>query len=71
MSTSQVSLNSRQVIARIDAIIHELESLRHQLASPTPTLTPTTNLTEQLFGALGQGAWDEYDLHLDWLRFSS
>lgn len=28
-----------------------------------------SNLTSQLFGALGHGAWDEYDLQLDWVRF--
>lgn len=68
MSVSPTSLDSRQVVARIDAIIHELETLRRQLTmSP---VTAASNLTERLFGALGHGTWDEYDTHLDWLRFS-
>ncbi len=29
------------------------------------------NLTDQLCGALGQGSWEEYDLHLDGQRFSA
>ena len=33
-----------------------------------PTVPP--NLVDQLFGALGHGTWEEYDLDLDWKRFS-
>jgi hypothetical protein len=71
MSISPAILDSRQIIARIDAIIHELESLRRQLTAVTPPVTSTPHLTERLFGALGQGTWDEYEPDLDWLRFSS
>lgn len=63
-----VTSDPRLVIARIDAIIRELEALRRQLVAPVTTGMP--NLTEQLFGALGHGTWDEYDLQLDWARFS-
>ena len=69
MSIAPASPDLRHVIARIDAIICELEALRRELTrSPVPA---TPNLTERLFGALGHGTWDEYDPHLDWLRFSS
>lgn len=59
---------TQQIVARIDAIIQELEALRRQLtlmAAP-----PTPNLTAPLFGALGHGTWDEYDPDLDWTQYS-
>lgn len=58
MSISTPYLDVRQVIARIDAIIHELETLRRQPVTSPATAMP--NLTERLFGALGRGTWDEY-----------
>jgi hypothetical protein len=58
------------ILQRIDAIIAELQALRHQVATQ-PDPTPPTNLVEELAGALGQGAWDEYDLQLDWQRFDA
>jgi len=57
------------VVQRIDAIIRELEELRHQLIV-APKATEVHNLTEELFGAAGHGTWDEYDASLDWKRFS-
>lgn len=68
MSTSPGVADSPQVIARINAIIRELEILRRELTTQVTLATP--HLTEQLFGALGRGTWDEYEPDLDWLRFS-
>ena len=62
MSTALVMPDQRQVIARIDTIIRELEALRRQLATPPKTMV-TTSITEELFGAAGQGTRDEYDLN--------
>lgn len=72
MSVSPLTADPHQVIARIDAIIRELEALRQQVGIlAPPTLQTTTHgLTEELFGAAGHGAWEEYDLNLDWVRFS-
>ena len=57
------------IIKRIDAIIDELQGLRQTILVQT---RPTNgNLTEQLYGALGQGSWEEYDPQLDWQRFAS
>jgi len=72
MSTSLVVPDQREVIARIDTIIRELEALRRQLelTMPPKTTITTTGITEELFGAAGQGTRDEYDLNLDWARFS-
>lgn len=56
-------------IKQIDAIICELQGLRQAILVQ---IRPSNgNLTEQLYGALGQGSWQEYDPHLDWQRFAS
>lgn len=57
------------IVKRIDAIIHQLQELRRTIL--VQTRPPDGNLVERLYGALGQGSWDEYDLHLDWQRFAS
>lgn len=63
---------AKLLVQRIDAIIAELQALRQQVQVATqPDPTPPTNLVEELAGALGQGAWDEYDLQLDWQRFDA
>lgn len=64
-------LDARQLIKQIDAIIPELLALRRQLtAAVTPSAEPH-GLSAALYGALGQGTWDEYDLDLDWVRFGA
>ncbi len=71
MSTAVMTLDQNQIVHRIDAIIRELLDLRGQLTvTPKPTAVPTRTLTDELFGAAGQGKRDEYDLQLDWVRFS-
>lgn len=57
------------IVNQIDAIICELQGLRQTIL--VQTQPPNGNVTEQLYGALGQGSWDEYDLYLDWERFAS
>jgi hypothetical protein len=57
------------LLDKIDAIAHELEELRQAIL--LQIRPPDRNLADQLYGALGQGSWDEYDLNLDWQRFSS
>lgn len=57
------------LLERIDAIARELEELRKVVWLQAQL--PERNLTNRLYGALGQGSWDEYDLELDWQRFSS
>ena len=68
MSSPSTTLDPHQIVKRIDAIIQELELLRRQLTTPP---SQPTNLTDQLFGALGTGSWDEYEPNLDWQRFVS
>ena len=57
------------IIKKIDAIVYELQELRRTLQAQTRP--PETRLTEQLYGVLGQGSWEEYDYALDWKRFAS
>ena len=57
------------LLERIEIIAHELEELRRAVLMQTRSAD--RNLADQLFGALGQGSWDEYDPDLDWQRFSS
>lgn len=65
----RTTLDTRQILGRIDAMIRELEIMRRQLAT-LPKAEPSSGLTDKLFGALGHGTWAEYDLNLDWARFS-
>lgn len=70
--TLQTNDSSPKVILqRIDTIISELQVLRQQVLTIQPLDAPSTNLVEELAGALGQGVWDEYDTDLDWKRFDT
>ncbi|MBL7164681.1 MAG: hypothetical protein ISS57_19000 [Anaerolineales bacterium] len=73
MSPIVTTPNPQQIISRIDTIIRELETLRQILTDPAPTIAEPkrkNGLTEELFGAAGQGSWDEYDPNIDFLRFA-
>ena len=69
MSTAVMTSDQMQIVHRIDAIVRELLELRGQLTA-TPRAVSTHSLTDELFGAAGQGNRDEYDIQLDWVRFS-
>jgi uncharacterized membrane protein len=64
----QTNQSPHALLKRIDAIMRELQALR-QSVQEMQTEAPETNLTQQLYGALGQGDWNEYDLDLEWQRF--
>lgn len=55
------------IVKKIDAILSELQDLRRAVLEQSRL--HNGNLTEQLYGALGQGSWEEYDHDLDWQRF--
>ena len=57
-------MNQNHILERIDTIIQELQELRQEVV--TRDRPAEKNLTAQLYGAWGQGTWDEYDPHLDW-----
>ncbi|MBN1582628.1 MAG: hypothetical protein JXA89_18100 [Anaerolineae bacterium] len=56
------------ILRRIDAIIQELQELRQVVL--VQERSSEAKLATQLYGALGQGTWDEYDPDLDWQRFA-
>ena len=70
MDASTLDQTPDAIVQRIDAIIRELEALRETITR-TQDKRPTEHLAQELFGALGQGTWDEYDLDSDWQRFGS
>lgn len=53
-------LSEPEIICRIDAIIDELVRLREVVVSRRPG-NHEADMTEKLFGALGEGTWDEWD----------
>ena len=68
MNVQMVDRPPETILQRIDTIIRELEALRKMVVH-TRIEPLTGNLTQQLYGVLGRGTWDEYDLELDWQRF--
>ena len=64
----QVPEAVESILERIDAIIAQLQALRRAILEDSKTTQE--NLTHQLYGALGQGNWEEYDPKLDWQRFA-
>ena len=58
------------LLKRIDAIIDELQALR-QTVLTMQSSPAQSHLTQQLYGASGQGTWAEYETDLDWQQFSS
>jgi hypothetical protein len=61
-----------QVVTQIDAIIPELLALRRRLTVAAPASSPTTaSTTAELYGALGNGSWEEYDPDVDWVQFGA
>ncbi len=65
----RTTLDTRQVVERIDAMMRELETMRRQLTE-LPKVAVVSGLTQELFGAAGKGTRDEYDMALDWKRFA-
>jgi hypothetical protein len=70
MDTVQdTGMPSEAVLERIDAILRELLELRQTVAAQGRVACG--NLAKELFGSLGRGTWEEYNLDLDWQRFDS
>jgi len=70
MDAYPVNQSVEAILQRIDTTIRELEGLRKALLR-SQAETPENNLAQQLYGALGQGDWEEYDPDLDWQRFAA
>ncbi len=70
MDAYPVDQSVEAILQRIDTTIRELEGLRKALLR-SQAQTPENDLARQLYGALGQGDWEEYDPDLDWQRFAA
>ena len=53
------------LLRRIDAIASELDMLRQSILHPCAHQS-NGDLAQQLYGAIGQDSWDDYDQDLDW-----
>jgi Lon protease-like protein len=70
MDAYPVDQSVEAILQRINTTIRELEGLRKALLR-SQAQTPENDLAQQLYGALGQGDWEEYDPDLDWQRFAA
>jgi hypothetical protein len=57
------------ILKKIDSILYELQELRRSVLDQARH--SDGKMAEELYGALGQGTWDEYDRDLDWQRFAA
>jgi len=65
----ETRVSSEAVLERIDAILRELLELRQTVVAQGRVARG--DMATELFGALGRGRWEEYDLGLDCRRFDS
>ncbi len=59
------------ILQRIETIMQELAELRQMVLLAQSEAPAAGGLAQQLYGALGHGSWEEYDLQLDWQRFGA
>ena len=76
MMNSASPIDTKQLISRVDALIRELHEVRRQISVLTVQQAlahgdfPTqANQARELYGAMGKGSLEEYDLFADWERF--
>ncbi|GAB4542805.1 MAG: hypothetical protein Kow0063_35280 [Anaerolineae bacterium] len=58
---SQLLRSPEAILERIEAIMRELAELRQMVLRIQPE-PAAGDLAQQLYGALGHGSWEEYDL---------
>jgi len=54
------------LLEQIDKVTRELQELRRMLEDASP---PQADLTARLLGSLGAEPIEDYDYHLEWVRF--
>ncbi len=69
MNQLPTNQSPENILRRIDTIIQELQELRQLVKKETSPVNE--NISQQLFGALGTGTWEEYDSQIDWTRFDT
>jgi len=55
-----------RILEQIDRVTQELQELRRMLEDASP---PQAGLTARLLGSLGAEPIEDYDYHLEWVRF--
>jgi hypothetical protein len=55
-----------RILEQIDRVTWELQELRRMLEDASP---PQADLTARLLGSLGAEPIEDYDYHLEWVRF--
>lgn len=72
LQQTETPTTNELILQRLDTIAAELQLLRQAiLRQDSPELDKASeNIAAQLYGALGQGAKNEYDLLLEWERFN-
>lgn len=55
-----------RILEQIDRVTRELQELRRMLEDTSP---PQAGLTAHLLGSLGAEPIEDYDYHLEWMRF--
>ncbi len=68
MTSEKATLS--QLIRRVDIMMAELTALREELRTMLLQPPQKSSMTDTLYGALGQGAPDEYDSVTEWERFA-
>ncbi len=58
-----------ELIVRLDSLIQEMQDLRRQI-SFLATVKSESNFVQRLYGAMGQGTREEYDVFADYERFA-
>lgn len=61
--TPEASLTADAIVERLDAIMHELQTLRQALLASQPQ--PSSSIVDQLWGSLGHGAPEELQAYDD------
>lgn len=57
------------LLRRVDAMMMELAALRDELRAIAPRESADGLMVDSLYGSLGRGTLEEYDLVADWERF--
>jgi hypothetical protein len=62
------AIERTKILGQIDRIAQELQALRRMLEDAS---SPQAGLTAHLLGSLGAEPIEDYDYHLEWVRFQA
>ena len=65
-SLNRSTATAKTILDRLDTMLAELQSLRREVQAVIQTEDEETRgLADELYGALGQGSWEEMDSNAD------